>query len=61
MGTILKTTTGGIPVGIKLASNEIPSEYKLYQNYPQPFNPTTKIKFSIPATEIVGQVLPVCL
>ncbi len=27
---------------------EMPSEYKLYNNYPNPFNPNTTIKFSIP-------------
>ena len=28
-------------------NNEIPVEYKLYDNYPNPFNPTTKIKFEL--------------
>lgn len=46
-GTILKTTTGGDPVGIKPISNEIPKSFSLYQNYPNPFNPTTKIKFDV--------------
>lgn len=27
---------------------EVPTEYKLYDNYPNPFNPVTKIKFDIP-------------
>jgi endoglucanase len=26
----------------------VPSDFKVYQNFPNPFNPTTKIKFSIP-------------
>ncbi|MFI5145093.1 MAG: YCF48-related protein [Ignavibacteria bacterium] len=47
--TILKTTTGGNPIGIKPISSEIPSHFSLYQNYPNPFNPVTKIKFSIPS------------
>ena len=47
-GTILKTTTGGEPIGIKSISNGIPNKFYLYQNYPNPFNPTTKIKFDIP-------------
>ena len=47
-GNIYKTTTGGVPIGIKPISNEIPETFFLYQNYPNPFNPTTKIKFSIP-------------
>ncbi|RPI12471.1 MAG: T9SS C-terminal target domain-containing protein [Ignavibacteriae bacterium] len=46
-GTIIKTTTGGIPIGIKPISNYIPNQFTLYQNYPNPFNPSTKIKFSV--------------
>jgi hypothetical protein len=30
-----------------------PEDYYLFQNYPNPFNPFTKIKFSVPSTEIV--------
>ncbi len=29
-------------------SNDVIREFKLYNNYPNPFNPTTEIKFSIP-------------
>ncbi len=36
------------PVGIINYSNEVPTSYKLYQNFPNPFNPTTIIYFSIP-------------
>ena len=45
-GHILKTTNG--LVGIHPVGNEIPSSFKLYDNYPNPFNPVTKIKFDIP-------------
>jgi photosystem II stability/assembly factor-like uncharacterized protein len=47
-GLILKTTTGGDPIGINPISTEIPNAYSLSQNYPNPFNPATKIRFDIP-------------
>jgi hypothetical protein len=34
-------------IGINQISSEIPAEYKLYNNYPNPFNPTTNIKYQI--------------
>ncbi len=34
--------------------SEIPTEYKLFNNYPNPFNPTTIIKFSIPEVSNVN-------
>lgn len=49
-GIIIKTTTGGEPIGIEPISNTIPNDFRLYQNYPNPFNPVTKIKFSIPVS-----------
>jgi hypothetical protein len=45
---ILKTTSGGIFVGVHLISSRIPQSFSLHQNYPNPFNPVTKIKFDIP-------------
>jgi hypothetical protein len=35
-------------VGIQQISSEIPAEYRLFNNYPNPFNPETSIKFDIP-------------
>jgi serine protease AprX len=34
-------------------SANVPAEYKLFNNYPNPFNPVTKIKFNIKETGVV--------
>ncbi len=36
------------PNSVLLSSSEIPKEYKMFNNYPNPFNPMTKIKFDLP-------------
>jgi len=38
----------GVKTGAADEKENIPSEYKLYQNYSNPFNPTTEIKYQIP-------------
>jgi photosystem II stability/assembly factor-like uncharacterized protein len=44
---MLYTNSGGI-VNIKEISSLKPSMHKLYNNYPNPFNPTTKIRIDLP-------------
>lgn len=34
-------------VGINEGNSKVPEDYNLYQNFPNPFNPSTEIKFSI--------------
>ncbi|MEK9137358.1 MAG: T9SS type A sorting domain-containing protein, partial [Bacteroidota bacterium] len=42
---------GGAPEGVAAVHDdrEFPTEFHLAQNYPTPFNPTTKIKYSLPS------------
>ncbi len=44
----LNKIASGINYHQKELSSEIPNKYHLYANYPNPFNPITKISFSLP-------------
>jgi len=53
---LLKTSSGGF-TGIESNSNEIPNKFALEPNYPNPFNPVTKIKFDIPKQSVARIII----
>ena len=51
---IFHFTTGATNITL---NSEIPKEFKLYNSYPNPFNPSTKIKFDIPKSSYVKLII----
>ncbi|MGB5530727.1 MAG: T9SS type A sorting domain-containing protein, partial [Ignavibacteriaceae bacterium] len=50
---ILHTINGGATFVGEEVNDEIPTKFLLSNNYPNPFNPSTKIKYSIPQSSNV--------
>ena len=42
-----------VPVGISSHNGDIPKDYALYQNFPNPFNPATVLAYDIPKESYV--------
>jgi hypothetical protein len=42
------------PTGLNLIGNNVPEEFNLYNNYPNPFNPVTKIRFDVANSGLVN-------
>ncbi|MBK7868346.1 MAG: T9SS type A sorting domain-containing protein [Ignavibacteriales bacterium] len=49
-----ESITGILDDGHNSTNSGIPDRYELFQSYPNPFNPTTTIKYSIPRVSFVN-------
>jgi photosystem II stability/assembly factor-like uncharacterized protein len=46
-----------VVTGLANSNINLPSEFKLYSNYPNPFNPATKIRFDIPKSTLTKLIV----
>ncbi len=49
----ISVSLANVPLPVEEVTNFFPTKYTLEHNYPNPFNPSTKIKYSIPRTSLV--------
>ena len=57
LSTIHLSGTGIDPTRVSSADNRLPTEFALGKNYPNPFNPMTKIKIALPKTEFATLII----
>ncbi|MEO8167273.1 MAG: T9SS type A sorting domain-containing protein, partial [bacterium] len=53
VGVIVRTANGGGATSVDDALQNLPQQIVLYQSYPNPFNPSTKIRYSLPSSQFV--------
>jgi hypothetical protein len=51
------TASSSVPTGISDASSNVPERYALSQNFPNPFNPSTRIQYALPRSGLVTIVV----